>query len=679
MFTSADHLHPLLAAAMALTAILTATGEAGAGDRCISQQARARLEACEPDLNRPSTASDQTQRPSRRPGIRRRAIDFGPKPIKKKGALTNLHRQLCAGGPDGNLADVPTRARLAFTRGKLYYQAQWWQEAAADFRYTAMSAPTTADGILAAQLYVDTLNIIGSKIPEPRAACYHRMAEDVPKLIDQYCGGTRTAPGSEPCRTFERIRRDILRLKAEGLVKRADQTAGSDRDRRVRRYERAAEKYYALWRDHYKPDCEARRPGCRHGEEVLYNAARAFRAAGLRFKAIKVMQVLVDPRYGLDGTEPAIRAIHEIGHLHQSMGMFELAALWYERFALSYPKSHEAPEALSDAVVLRLALGDTDQAVDNAARFQRLYGRSKPREAAQVAAAIGAHHVERADWSKVDRHLSRAMRLIEAHGTADLRLGASCHLARAKLALGDAAEADRLYRRVSATWSKPDRRQRLIASFDSTQPGHLRRLGKVLTAVAEAYLHFSKQQRDWADGMVRPPFRGAPTRARLQSYLTGQLVPWLAARQRAIRAAAADYQRIPRLRPAPPPGAVVEASSDVAAMWAALLEDLRGPPYRAAGAGQSADQQWYRRQVEQLAAPLQRKAKQAHRTCLAYSAEYLVRSDDRARCHDWLSRHYPAEHRPVLELMPAPTWRGAALSERWPALPASPGGTRADH
>jgi len=668
----ADPLVRLAAAAWALTLTLLVTTTAAASETCISAAVRARLRSCDPglaDLDRAAGATGEgTTKDQRSSPLRRRGLEVAPRPITRRGQLTTLHHQLCSTGPSGGPVSPRERVRLTFARGKLYHEAHRWEEAAADFRAAAMADPTAPEAILAAQLYLDTLNILGSRIDPARLSCYDHMAADVPKLLEQHCDGPPTAVNREACGTFRKIIRDILRLKAENQIKLADEMPPAKRDRAARHYERAAEQYLAIWRDHYRADCEAKQASCRYAEEVLFNAARAFRHAGKVFKAIQVSKALLDPRFGLQRTEPAIRASYEIGRYYMAMGMFELAASWYERFVLEHPKREQAPTALSDALVLRLSLGQGDQAAANASHYQRLYSRTKPGPAAKVAAAIGAYHVEQADWKRADRRLSRTMSAIVAQTTADVSLPARCHLAQAKLALGDGAAADRLYRQVMDSWTTPKRRQKLMASLDLSQPGDMRRLGKVLTAVAEGLLHFSRQSSARANGMTRPPFRGPPTRGRLQSYLQTHLAPWLAARQKAIQEAEKAYVRIPMLRPHPPPGAVVEAAAEVAGMWANLMDELRGPPYAAAATGATADEQWYRQQVDRLAARPQARAKMAHITCLGYSAKYMAGNEQAARCRGWLSRHYPTEFLPVLEILPAPAHRSAALSEQWPGL-----------
>ena len=64
---------------------------------------------------------------------------------------------------------------------------------------------------------------------------------------------------------------------------------------------------------------------------------------------------------------------------------------WYERFARETPKMDKAPEALQDAVVLRLGLGQEKQAIDDADLFNRNYGQAKPAQtstSSQMSASV---------------------------------------------------------------------------------------------------------------------------------------------------------------------------------------------------------------------------------------------------------------------------------------------------
>src|SRR4029434_8613054 len=77
-------------------------------------------------------------------------------------------------------------------------------------------------GIYAAQLYLESLNILGTHSQPPRSACYGDLGKDVPEFIKLYCQGGKKGANEEQCGILNRIQRDIERLRAESMIKEAD-------------------------------------------------------------------------------------------------------------------------------------------------------------------------------------------------------------------------------------------------------------------------------------------------------------------------------------------------------------------------------------------------------------------------------------------------------------------------
>ena len=71
------------------------------------------------------------------------------------------------------------------------------------------------------------------------------------------------------------------------------------------------------------------------------------------------------------------KAIFEIGGNYQAIAVYDEAAGFYERFARESPSMSEAPQALRDAVVLRLGTGDDVGAEKDADQFSRSFGRNR--------------------------------------------------------------------------------------------------------------------------------------------------------------------------------------------------------------------------------------------------------------------------------------------------------------
>src|SRR5262249_5599612 len=156
---------------------------------------------------------------------------------------------------------------------------------------------------------------------------------------------------------------------------------------RARQWEEVANDYLRIWTSYGRDACEAKAPGCARMDQVLYNAAKAFQAARLLAKAIAVRKLLVDPRYNLDKTAIAKKAVYEIGGNYQAIAVYDEAAAWYERYAHDTPTLDKAADALQDAIVMRLGLGQEESALRDAELFEKQYRQKHPALAAQVAFA----------------------------------------------------------------------------------------------------------------------------------------------------------------------------------------------------------------------------------------------------------------------------------------------------
>ena len=116
----------------------------------------------------------------------------------------------------------------------------------------------------------------------------------------------------------------------------------------------------------------------------------------------------------------------------------------------------KAAEALQDAVVLRLGLGQEEQAIEDADLFNKNYGAQKPAQTAQIAFAIGAHYVEQEDWDKARKRLVGAMRPDRPERDAR-RPGPGARHARPRLREDRqrATSAATEYNKVRALWKDP--------------------------------------------------------------------------------------------------------------------------------------------------------------------------------------------------------------------------------
>ncbi len=86
----------------------------------------------------------------------------------------------------------------------------------------------------------------------------------------------------------------------------------------------------------------------------------------------------------------AADAIHQLGVEYQSIARFSDAAAAFERLSREYPRDPRSADALARVFELRRELGDRAAASAAADRFQSLFGRTRPHQAARIEWARGA-------------------------------------------------------------------------------------------------------------------------------------------------------------------------------------------------------------------------------------------------------------------------------------------------
>lgn len=620
-------------------------------------------------------------------GDKGEAEKFKPKEFteEQNGMITAFNRYVCyIKPPKGDKEAEEQYVEVKYARGRTYFEAQHWEEAAEAFRDVAINHHEMGAGIYAAQLYLESLNILGSKLDPSRPSCYDNMEEDVPKFIGFYCEGDDRQENAEQCDILFRIQRDIERLKAEELVKKADAGAPN----RIKLYEEAAGLFLELWKKYGKDACEQKKDSCKKNEEILYNAAKAFQAARLVAKAIAVRKILIDPKYGLENTVPARKAVHEIGGNYQAIAVYDLAATWYEKFAEGFSKQglskedaqdfeERAASALSDAVRLRLGLGQQDKAMADAQLFNQKYKQRNPTKAAQIAFAIGAHYVDREDWKAAESALKRAMPQIEQKATLDVKIQANALLGRAYRNQDNTRQASSYYGKVRDTWKDPSAMKRKLDAIGGSEGDKIRRLGKVLTAVGEALYHFADLKRVEADAIKFPVYKGSGDRKEVDEHVKTKVLAWMGEKKPAIDAAQAEFLKIVKLEPVPPPRWVIAAGSAVGGMWGNFVAEFRAAPY---------PKEWdknefipgtdpplhyqelrstYLASLDAKSEPLKKNlAKPAYKTCLDYSVKYQYFDQDSRACEEWLSKNYAGEYQLIDEFRGAATRVNTGLDER---------------
>jgi hypothetical protein len=495
------------------------------------------------------------------------------------------------------------------------------------------------------------------------------MANDVPAFLELYCKDKKADDNKEQCQLLTSIQFDVMRLKAENTVKQADSQvdAGKSMDA-VDTYRKGAEAYRDLWMKYCEgPLSNKEKPAqCARADEIVYNMAKAYQAGRLLAKSISARKILLDPKYGLEKSSLAQKAMYEIGGNYQAIAVYDAAADWFERYAKDTAyKGESADQALSDAVVLRLGLGQEDEAIEDAANFNRYYGARKPAQAAQIAFAVAAHYGEKKDWASVIKRLGGGMAVIDRQATLDIRVQAHALLARAYLNTKRGPNASTEYGKVAATWKEPEKAVNEIKSIkDEGDDAKTRRLGRALEAVGEALFFFAEQKKDKVDAVKFPEYKGKGSKEEVQKHINVKVKEWIGKKRPLIDAATAEYTKVVNLQPVPPPRWVIASGSRVGQMWGQFVKEFRAAPIPDSIKKDYELRTAYYGALDDASEPQKQAARGAFETCLGYSVKYQYFDDYSRRCEEWLAENYKTEYHLIDEFRGSPNRVNSPMMEQ---------------
>jgi tetratricopeptide (TPR) repeat protein len=590
----------------------------------------------------------------------------------QKGMLSAFNRYICYIHPAaGDATGQDQLTEVKYARARTYFEAQHWEEAGTAFRDIALNFSDKDIGIYAAQLYLESVNILGSHSNPPRPSCFDDMAGDVPKFIDLYCTGDKLAKNQEQCTNLTKIQCDILGLKAAKLVELADKQGGTQA---LQVYEQAGNAYYELWRKYGEGPLSQNQPAtCEKMDKIVYNSARAYQAARLVAKAIRARMTLLNPQFRMDQSPLAKKATLEIGKNYQAIAVYDQASDWYEKYAKADKSAEGADQALSDATLLRLQLGQEDEAIADSKLFLKNYGAAKPEQTASIAYALGAHYADKEDWDKAKGALSGSMGVINK-AAPDIQIQAHATLAKAYThgkGNGD-AQAKAEYAKVRSLWQNP---QDAIARINSAYPGEdegskQKRIGKAVTAVGEAFFYAADAaKKAEVDNIKFPEYHGPGTKNDVIKHVQTKVSAWLQKKKPAIEKVAGEYKKILDLQPDAPPRWVIAAGSRVGLMWGSFVDEFRAAPIPDAWKKDAELRGVYYDALDGASEPIKSgRAKPALVTCLAYSVKFEYFDEFSRSCEVWLAKNYKAEFHVVDELRPSPTLSNSGLEDKPPPL-----------
>ena len=597
---------------------------------------------------------------------------FKPKPLTdmQKGMVNAFNRYVCYVKPQKDDKDAQEQyVEVKYGRARIYFEAQHWEEAAIAFRDVAINHADKDAAIYAAQLYLEAINVLGSRAEPPRPECFDEMGKDVPTFLELYCKGSKAEDNKEQCETLNRIQFDIRRLKAQKQVELADsQQDKGDYKNALDNYKKGADSYLDLWRSYCEePLGKGEHPKqCEKADEIVYNMARAYQAARLLAKSIQARLILLSSRYGLADSPLAMKATYEIGGNYQAIAVYDKASDFFELYAKKTAyKGEFADQALSDAVVLRLGLGQEDQGIDDSNNFNKYFGARKPAQTAQIAYAIAAHYGEKKDWNNVEKRLGGSMKMIDGKATLDIIAQAHALLARADIKLGKETLAAREYKAVVGLWSDPNAAVAKIQGIPGEDDGSKqRRLGRALEAVGEGMFYFADLEKAKVDKLKFPEYHGNNSKEDVLKHISTKVKDWIIKKRPLIEKASGEYKKIVDLQPVPPPRWVIAAGSRVGEMWGQFVKEFRAAPIPDAFRRDVEIRQTYYASLDEASEPQKQQAKGAFETCLGYSVKYQYFDEFSRTCEEWLSQNYKNQYHLVDEFRGSPNRVNSVLLEQ---------------
>ena len=297
----------------------------------------------------------------------------------------------------------------------LLYHRNHFAQAADRFRVVIAMDPDSEEAEIAANLIMDSLNLVGD---------YGKLVEVAEAFLQQ--------PGLGRSGFDDHLRQ--VHQRASFRVIEVVLDADGDRSSAALAFEAFADRF----------------PTSEVAHLALHNAAVHYRAVDQRHGAIRAARSMVE-RY--PSSEHRIAAMAGLGFDHESLADFAAAAAWYEQLADEAPEHDTAADALWSAALFRVALGDDAHALEDFMAHARLWP-EHARHGELLAQVADLHEA-------AERHAAAAQawgqlsELDELQASDELRTHALVRQGRALLAAGHTPDARAAWARVVEDWAEP--------------------------------------------------------------------------------------------------------------------------------------------------------------------------------------------------------------------------------
>ncbi len=170
----------------------------------------------------------------------------------------------------------------------------------------------------------------------------------------------------------EALRNQVPTLLAGIRWKKAEayQEQGKAGDREG--FVKCGEEYASIYNDYETHD---------RADTLLFNAARCFEAAYLLGNAVKTRKALLE---NFPDSQHYQQTLRELGQNYQAIAYYSDAADRFEQYADKFQKDDFSADALRNAYLFRLGLGDEQKAQADLTKYEDLYKRKDPKTAAKI-------------------------------------------------------------------------------------------------------------------------------------------------------------------------------------------------------------------------------------------------------------------------------------------------------
>ena len=309
---------------------------------------------------------------------------------------------------------------ILFRQGRMYFERGIYDPAIRQFGQLLDSYPQSEFAGTAGELVLESFN---------RAKDYANIEKWARKL--------KSAPAFANAESQKKL--DTLILQS--VFKSGEQLAAAGKHTEAAQaYERASQEF----------------PRDERAPKALYNAGQEYQRAGDLEAAADAYDALIEqhPR-----TAEGALGAWAAAQMFESIAQFTDAARYYEAYGSRFPQADKREDALYNALLLRGAAGDNDEAVKDGNDFLKAFPNSK--SADEVYFLIGRAHEAEKHWQQAAQTYRH---FIKTGGEGGRKIEAYTRLGIVLLALGDRDGADKAWAQAAKSGRKAEPSARYYAA-----------------------------------------------------------------------------------------------------------------------------------------------------------------------------------------------------------------------